>query len=178
MKRNQRHRKKCFIFHILINYGILKVQFVLEQILAIWQQKESFCFFWSLIYFMCNTHGGLVRFYLPFKLASWDCHTGPHGDLHGPEHFLLHGSLPILKYVFIYVNKYLLSIIWGFPGGSDGKESACNAGDPASIPGLGRSPGEGQDSPLQYSCLEKSLGPRSLAGCSLWVTKSQTWLSD
>jgi len=32
---------------------------------------------------------------------------------------------------------------WGFPGGSDGKESACNAGDPGSIPGLGRSPGEG-----------------------------------
>ena len=39
-------------------------------------------------------------------------------------------------------------------GGSDGKESACNAGDPGSIPGLGRSPGEGNDNPLQYSCLE------------------------
>ena len=41
-----------------------------------------------------------------------------------------------------------------FPGGSDSKESACNAGDPGSIPGLGRSPGEGNGSPLQYSCLE------------------------
>ena len=41
-----------------------------------------------------------------------------------------------------------------FPGGSDGKESACNAGDPGSIPGLGRSPGEGNGNPLQYSCLE------------------------
>ena len=41
----------------------------------------------------------------------------------------------------------------GFPGGSDGKESACNAGDPGSIPGLGSFPGEGNDSPLQYSCL-------------------------
>ena len=40
----------------------------------------------------------------------------------------------------------------GFPGGSDGKESACNAGDPGSIPGLGRSAGEGLGYPLQYSC--------------------------
>ena len=44
-----------------------------------------------------------------------------------------------------------------FPGTSDGKESACNAGDLSSIPGLGRSPGEGNDNPLQYSCLEKSM---------------------
>ena len=40
----------------------------------------------------------------------------------------------------------------GFPGGSGGKESACNAGDPVSIPGLGRSPGGGHDYPLQSSC--------------------------
>ena len=42
----------------------------------------------------------------------------------------------------------------GFPGGSDGKESACNAGDLGSIPVSGRSPGEGNGNPLQYSCLE------------------------
>ena len=41
-----------------------------------------------------------------------------------------------------------------FPGGSDGKASAYNAGDPGSIPALGRSPGEGNGNPLQYSCLE------------------------
>ena len=41
--------------------------------------------------------------------------------------------------------------------GSDGKESACKAGDLSSIPGLGRSPGEGNDYPLQYSCLENSM---------------------
>ena len=39
-----------------------------------------------------------------------------------------------------------------FSGGSDGKECACSTGDPGSIPGLGRSPGEGNDYPLQYSC--------------------------
>ena len=42
-------------------------------------------------------------------------------------------------------------------GGSDGKASACDAGDPGSIPGLGRSPGEGNGDPLQYSCLENSM---------------------
>ena len=40
------------------------------------------------------------------------------------------------------------------PGGSDGKESTCNVGDPGSIPGLGRSHGEGNGNPFQYSCLE------------------------
>ena len=44
-----------------------------------------------------------------------------------------------------------------FPGGSNGKESACNAGDPDSIPGSGRSPGEGNGNPLQYSCLENPM---------------------
>ena len=42
----------------------------------------------------------------------------------------------------------------GFSSGSDGKESACNTGDQGSIPGSGRSPGEGNGNPLQYSCLE------------------------
>ena len=54
----------------------------------------------------------------------------------------------------------------GFLGGSDGKESACDAGDLGLIPGLGRSPEEGHDNPLQYSCLEKSHGQRSLVGDS------------
>ena len=46
----------------------------------------------------------------------------------------------------------------GFPGGSDGKESACNTGDLGSIPGLGRSSGGGQGNPLQYFCLENPMG--------------------
>ena len=45
----------------------------------------------------------------------------------------------------------------GFPGSSDGKEFACNAGDLGSIPGSGRTPGEGNGNPLQYSCLESSM---------------------
>ena len=49
----------------------------------------------------------------------------------------------------------------GFPGGSDGKVSACNVGDPGSISGSGRSPGEGNGNPLQYSCLENPMDGRA-----------------
>ena len=62
-------------------------------------------------------------------------------------------------------------VFMGFPGSSDGKESACNGGDLDLIPGLGRSPGGGHGNPLQYSCLENPYGQRSLAGYSLWVRK-------
>ena len=58
-----------------------------------------------------------------------------------------------------------------FPGGSDDKESACNAGDLGSIPGLGRSPGGGHGNLLQYSCLENPHGQRSLVGYSSWGHK-------
>ena len=59
----------------------------------------------------------------------------------------------------------------GFPGGSDGKESAYSAGDLGSIPGLGRSSGGGHGNPLQYSCLENPHGQRSLEGYSPWGHK-------
>ena len=51
----------------------------------------------------------------------------------------------------------LTCTVQGFPGGSAGKESVCNVGDLGSIPGLGRSPGEGKGCPLQYSGLENSM---------------------
>ena len=52
------------------------------------------------------------------------------------------------------------------PGGSDSKESACNVGDPSSIPELGKSPGGGHGNSLQYSCLENPHGERRLVGYS------------
>ena len=64
--------------------------------------------------------------------------------------------------------SYVPGILLGFLGSSAGKESACNEGDPGSIPGLGRSTGGGHGKPLQYSCLEKPHGQRSLVGCSPW----------
>ena len=60
---------------------------------------------------------------------------------------------------------------WGFPGGSDGKESACNAGDPGSIPGSGRSPGEENGNPTPVFFPGKSHGQRSLEGYSPWGCK-------
>ena len=62
----------------------------------------------------------------------------------------------------------------GFPGDTDDKESACNAGDLGSIPGLGRSPGGGHGNPLQYSCLENPHEWKSLAGYIHGLAKSQT----
>ena len=68
---------------------------------------------------------------------------------------------------------YPLPIFLGFPGGSAGKESACNVGDLGSISGLGRSPGEGKGYPPQYSGLENSMD------CIVdRVEKSRTGLSD
>ena len=58
-----------------------------------------------------------------------------------------------------------------FPGGSDGKASACIAGDLGLFPGWGRSPGGGHSNPLQYSCLENPHGQRSLVGCRPWGHK-------
>ena len=66
----------------------------------------------------------------------------------------------------------------GFPGGSDGKETACSVGDLGSIPGLWRSPGGGGGKPLQYSCLEKPIGRGAWWATNHGVTKSWTQLSD
>ena len=74
--------------------------------------------------------------------------------------------------------RHLTVLPWwqlGFPGGSDGKESACSVRDPDSIPGSGRSSGEGNGYPLQYSCLDNSWissCQRNLAGCSYGVAES------
>ena len=70
------------------------------------------------------------------------------------------------------------SEIYSFLGGSNGKESACNAGDPDLIPGLGRSPGEGNGDPLQYSCLENSMDKEAWWARVHGVTKSRTQLNN
>ena len=65
-----------------------------------------------------------------------------------------------------------------FPGDLEGKASAWNAGDPGSIPESGRSPGEGNGNPLQYSCLENPMDGGAWEAAVHGVAKSQTWLSD
>ena len=70
-------------------------------------------------------------------------------------------------YVLYFVNYVLYSI----PGGSDGKESACNERDLSLILGLGKSPGGGHGNPFQYSCLKKPHGQRSLVSYGPWGQK-------
>ena len=76
---------------------------------------------------------------------------------------------------FIFI---LHSYPLGFPGGSDDKVSARNVGDPGSIPGSGRSPGEGNGNPLQYSYLENSMDGGAWWAIVHGVAKSRTRLSD
>ena len=89
----------------------------------------------------------------------YSCLENPHGQRslagYSPRG---HKELDTTEWLSTAHHSYL-----GFPGGSGSKESACNARDPDSIPGLRRSPGGGHDNPLQYSCLENPHGQRSLA---------------
>ena len=75
----------------------------------------------------------------------------------------------IYMYIYIYM---------GFPGGSDGKESACNAGDRGLIPRLGRSPGKGNGNPFGFSCLENPMDRGAWLAIVHWVANSWTQLSD
>ena len=73
---------------------------------------------------------------------------------------------------------YIPLICWDFSSCSDSKESACNTEDPGSIPGLGRSLGEGNSIPLQYSCLENPMDRGAWQATVLGITKSRAELSD
>ena len=75
--------------------------------------------------------------------------------------------------MWIHLSK--LMNVQGFPGESEGKEFTCNVRDPGSIPGLGRTPGEGNGYPLQYSCLEN---PTDREAWQAIITKCQTRPSD
>ena len=76
---------------------------------------------------------------------------------------------PICLFFFIYL---FFILYWTIS--SDGKESACNAGEPGSIPGLGRSPGERNGYPLRYSCLENSMDRRVWRATVHEITKRRT----
>ena len=103
---------------------------------------------------------------------------------------LLPWSIPFLeedilqnsRYLFLYSYLCFKSIqlyrVYQASQWLSGKESTCNAGDLGSIPGLGRSPGEGNGNPLQYSCLENPKDGGAWWATVQGVAKSQTWLSD
>ena len=122
-----------------------------------WPKYWNFSF--SFVISPSNEHSGLS----PFRI-DWFDFFAVHGAL---KHLLQHHNLKA-------------SILWhsSFPGGSDGRESACNVGDPGLIPGSGRSPGEGNGSPFPYSCLENSMDRGAWWATVQGAAKSGTWLSD
>ena len=107
----------------------------------------------------------------------WVCTMATTGSLSPGLPLFFSLWLFLLKQRDVAGFRHLTVLPWwqsGFPGGSDSKESACKVGDPDSIPGAGRSPGEGKGYPLQYSCLDNSWissCQRKLAGCSSWGRK-------
>ena len=129
------------------------------------------------------TNGGTLCYLLPL-LSPWL--TLSSGRSPNISTFQQPHRISFYVFAVIYLSSLLLTDIWlqncviirGFPGGSDGKASAYNAGDPGLIPGSGRSPGEGNGNPLQYSCLENSMDREAWWATVHGVTKSQTRLSD
>ena len=109
---------------------------------------------------------------------SWDSVCSLPNALHFALIFVM---CPMVRHHTLILFDVLFTKRVQSLGGSEGKESACNAGDPCLIPGFGRPPGEGNGDPLQYSCLENSInrgawwapgGLHTVPG----VTKSWTWL--
>ena len=88
------------------------------------------------------------------------------------------GDMPLMPFLPKLLTSSIKEIALHHPGGSEAKASACNEGDLGSIPGSGRSPGEGTGNPLQYSCLENPTDRGAWWATVHGVTKSWTQLSD
>ena len=112
---------------------------ILSSLKSTLSGNDSFMLPSDQLAILCSISKKEFSFYPLALLELWAC------NLH---------SLCFLKLNSLQPSVFLL----GFPGGSDSKESTCNAGDLGSIPGLGRSPGGGHGNPLQYSCLENPHG--------------------
>ena len=93
-------------------------------------------------------------------------------------HLLVFYFLLNLDTIYEQDTKWIMYCVLGFPGGSDGIESACNAGDLGLIPGLGRSPGEVNSYPLQYSGLENSMDRGAWQATVQGVAKTWTRLNN
>ena len=103
--------------------------------------------------------------------TKWGVFTWTQGPVPQPLVESYEAGLP---WALFFLKRHQSGEESGFPGASDGKESACNAGDPGSIPGAGRSSGEGNGYPLQYSCLENSMNREAWQATVHGVVESQT----
>ena len=118
------------------------------------------------------------------SLILFICSLPPQSCLGTPPCFTKHnpsslGSDPAPQSPTLWLGFWLCTLtpLLGFPGSSEGKESAFSAGDPGTVSRLGRSPREGNGNPLQYSCLENSMDRGAWWVTVLRVTKSWTWLN-
>ena len=112
---------------------------------------------------------------------QYSCLERPHGQWSLVGYCLnrVEKSRTQLKRLSMHIQRLLTRFrTLGFPGGSDGKESAHNGGDLGSIPGLGRSPGEGNGYPLWYSCLENFMDRGAWQATVHGVAKSRTQMND
>ena len=113
--------------------------------------------------------------YFPF-LITWASSESSISHWSAPKYSqLTFHWFQLLKLLPQFYSSAIITMV--FPGGSDGQESACNAGDLGSIPGLGRSHGEEQGNPPQYSCLENPMD-RGAWWANSMGSQSQTRLSD
>ena len=114
---------------------------------------------------------------------NWETKEQQHHLLHKQQHFddtipLSCTQVYMCVCVCVCVCVYTATETLAIPCGSEGKASACNAGDLGSIPGWRRSPGEGNGNPLQYSCLENPMDGEAWWATAYGVAKSRTRLSD
>ena len=128
--------------------------------LTVWITTNCGKFLKRWEYWESHFLGRLIRsLWVPKERGVWNSQGGRKDKIFSPLHSL-----------GLYNNN--VSFL-DFPGGSDGKASAYNAGDPGSIPGLRRTPGEGNGTPLQYSCLENPMGRGAWWAAVHGVTKSR-----
>ena len=127
--------------------------------------------YWSFSFSLSpsNEYSGLISFRI-----DWFDLPAVQGTLKSLlQHYSSKASILRHSAFFLVQLSYL-----GFPYSSVGKESACSAGDPGSIPGLGRSPGKGNGDPLQYPCLENLMDKGAWWAVVHGVTRSRVRLSD
>ena len=132
--------------------------------------------FWT---FWCKLSTCLSgRLIVSSHLSSMDKSLFPHILLIMIIGCILHTNDVCISNSQVVMLHLVLSKTEGFPGDSDSNESACNAGNPGLIPELGRSSGERNGNPFQYSCLENSMDRGAWQATVHSITESQTWLSD
>ena len=150
---------------------------------------EEILVFPSLLFSSISLHWSLRKAFLPLLAILWNSAFRWEYLSFSP---LLLASLLFTAICktssdshFAFLHFFFLGMILlpqtrlgNWTGGSDGKESACNEGDPSSNPGLGRSPGEGKGYPLQYSYQENSMDRGAWRATVHRVAKSQTRLSN